>query len=99
MGPSTSIAQKITSLDQIIDSTTGCDLLSFLDAYSGYNQIRMKEEEHTSFITPYGVFCYKTMPFRLKNAGAMYKWTMQACLREQICRNIQIYVDDVVIKT
>ena len=56
-------------IDQIIDSTAGCDLLSFLDAYSGYNQIRMKEEdeEHTSFITPYGVFCYKTMPFGLKN--------------------------------
>src|ERR1041385_7576830 len=46
-------------IDQIIDSTAGCDPLSFLDAYSGYNQIRMKEEdeEHTSFITPYGVFC------------------------------------------
>src|SRR4051812_19459455 len=55
-------------IDQIIDSTEGCDLLSFLDAYSGYNHIRMKEqdEEHTSFITPYGVFCYKTMPFGLE---------------------------------
>src|SRR4051812_6520656 len=61
-------------IDQIIDSTAGCDLLSFLDAYSGYNQIRMKEEdeEHTSFITPYGVFYYRTMPFGLKNAGATY---------------------------
>ena len=57
-------------IDQIIDSTAGCDLLSFLDAYSGYNQIRMKEEdeEQTSFITPYDVFCYRTMPFGLKNA-------------------------------
>src|ERR1041384_214438 len=55
-------------IDQIIDSTKGCDLLSFLNAYSGYNQIRMKEEdeEHTSLITPYGVFCYRTMPFGLK---------------------------------
>src|SRR4051812_37833990 len=88
-------------IDQIIDLTAGCDLLSFLDAYSGYNQIRMKEddEEHTSFITPYGVFCYKTMPFGLKNAGATYQRMMQACLKEQIGRNVQVYVDDIVIKT
>ena len=88
-------------IDQIIDSTAGCDLLSFLDAYSGYNQIRMKEEdeEHTSFITPYGVFCYKTMPFGLKNAGATYQRMMQACLRDQIGRNVQVYIDDIVIKT
>src|SRR3954464_2353689 len=88
-------------IDQIIDSTAGCDLLSFLDAYSGYNQIRMKEEdeEHTSFITPYGVFCYRIMPFGLKNTGATYQRMMQACLKEQIGRNVQVYVDDIVIKT
>ena len=88
-------------IDQIIDSTAGCDLLSFLDAYSGYNQIRMKEEdeEHTSFITPYGVFCYRTMPFGLKNTGATYQRMMQACLKEQVGRNVQVYVNDIVIKT
>src|SRR3954469_24608179 len=88
-------------IDQIIDSTAGCDLLSFLDAYSGYNQIRMKEEdeEHTSFINPYGVFCYRTMPFGIKNAGATYQRMMQACLRDKIGRNVQVYVDDIVIKT
>src|SRR4051812_39130430 len=75
-------------IDQIIDSTVGCDLLSFLDAYSGYNQIRMKEEDEdrTSFITPYRVFCYRTMPFGLKNVGATYQRMMQACLKEQIGR-------------
>src|SRR3954469_8091149 len=75
-------------IDQIIDSTAGCDLLSFLEAYSGYNQIRMKEDdvEHTSFITPYGVFCYRIMPFGLKNVGATYHRMMQACLKEQIGR-------------
>src|ERR1044071_1704648 len=88
-------------IDQIIDSIAVCDLLSFLDAYSGYNQIRMKEEdeEHTSFITPYGVFCYKTMPFGLKNTGSTYQRMMQACLKEQIRRNVQVYVDDIVINT
>src|SRR4051812_12067880 len=88
-------------IDQIIDSTAGCDLLSFLDAYSGYNQIRLKEEdeEHTSFITPYGVFCYQTMPFGLKNVRATYQRMMQACLRDHIGRNVQVYVDDFVVKT
>lgn len=88
-------------IDQIIDSTTGCERLSFLDAYSGYNQIRMKveDEEKTAFITPYGVFCYNTMPFGLKNAGATYQRCMQDCLREQIGRNVQVYADDVVITT
>src|SRR3954470_5534154 len=92
---------SLPRIDQIIDSTAGCDLLSFLDAYLGYNQIRMKEddEEHTSFITPYGVFCYRTMPFGLKNVGATYQWMMQACLKEKIGRNVQVYVDDIVIKT
>ena len=62
-------------IDQIIDSTAGCERLCFLDAYSGYHQIRMKEsdQEKTSFITPYGPFCYITMPFGLKNAGATYQ--------------------------
>src|SRR4051812_1544078 len=48
---------------------------------------------------PYGVFYYRTMPFGLKNAGATYQRMMQACLRNQIGRNIQVYVDDIVIKT
>jgi hypothetical protein len=69
-------------IDQIIDSTAGCVRLSFLDAYSGYNQIKLKkeDEEKIAFITPYGVFCYQVMPFGLKNAGATYQWMMQNCL-------------------
>ncbi|KAK1677703.1 hypothetical protein QYE76_038551 [Lolium multiflorum] len=86
-------------IDQIIDSTAGCERLSFLDAYSGYNQIRLKEDDEakTAFITPYGVFCYKTMPFGLKNAGATYQRMMQKCLATQIGKNVQVYIDDVVI--
>jgi hypothetical protein len=88
-------------IDQIIDSTAGCTRLSFLDAYSGYNQIKLKkkDEEKTAFITPYGVFCYQVMPFGLKNAGATYQRMMQNCLGSQIGRNIQVYIDDVVITT
>jgi hypothetical protein len=72
-----------------------------LDAYSGYNQIKLKkeDEEKTAFITPYGVFCYQVMLFGLKNAGATYQRMMQNCLGSQIGRNIQVYIDDVVITT
>ena len=92
---------SLPRIDQIIDSTAGCERLSFLDAYSGYNQIRLKVEDevHTAFITPYGVFCYHKMPFGLKNAGATYQRMMQKCLATQIGKNVQVYIDDVVITT
>jgi hypothetical protein len=77
----------------------GCARLSFLDAYSGYNQIKLKkeDEEKIASITPYGMFCYQVMPFGLKNTGATYQRMMQNCLGRQIGRNIQVYIDDVVI--
>ena len=61
-------------IDTLVDSTTRHQLLSFIDAFSGYNQIKMEEadQENTSFITSQGLFYYKAMPFRLKNAGATY---------------------------
>jgi hypothetical protein len=87
-------------IDQVIDSTASCELLSFLDAYSGYHQIKLNPADQikTSFITPYGAYCYLTMPFGLKNAGATYQRCMQKCLHEQIGRNVHAYIDDVVIK-
>ena len=88
-------------IDQIVDSTAGCQRLSFLDAYSGYNQIKLKEDDeiNTAFITPNGVYCYKVMTFGLKNAGATYQRCMQACLESQIGRNIEVYIDDIIVKT
>ena len=73
-------------IDQIVDSTSGCEILSFLDAYLGYHQIAMKESDQlaTSFITPYGSYYYVTMPFDLKNAGATYQRCMQQCFVDQI---------------
>jgi hypothetical protein len=61
-------------IDQVIDSMAGCNLLCFLDNYSGYHQIAIKEEdeENTTFITPFGTYCYMTMSFGLKNASATY---------------------------
>ncbi|PON79267.1 hypothetical protein PanWU01x14_013830 [Parasponia andersonii] len=59
-------------IDQMVDATAGFGRMSFLDAYSGYNQIPLCAEDqiHTAFITERGLYCYKRMPFGLKNAGA-----------------------------
>jgi hypothetical protein len=86
-------------IDQVIDSMAVSELLCFLDAYSFYHQIKMKESDHlaTSFITPYGTYCYVTMPFSLKNIGATYHRTMQKSLADQIGRNIHAYVDDIAV--
>jgi alpha-N-acetylglucosamine transferase len=62
-------------IDEVIDSTAGYELLSFLDCYSSYHQISLREEDQikTSFITSFGAYCYTTMSFRLKNAGKTYQ--------------------------
>ena len=74
-------------IDQLMDSTAGHKLLTFMDAFSGYNQIKMAEEdqEKTAFITSQGLYCYKVMPFGLKNTGVTSR---------QIGRNMEVYVDD-----
>jgi hypothetical protein len=88
-------------IDQVVDSTVGCVLLCFLDYYSGYHRITLKEEDQikTAFITPFRTYAYKTMSFGLKNAGATYQRTIQMCFTDQLHWNVEAYVDDVVIKT
>ena len=88
-------------IDTLVDSTTRHKLLSFMDAFSGYNQIKMKEEdqEKTSFITSQGLFCYKVMSFGLKNAGATYQRLMNKMFVHQLGRNVQVYVDDMLVKS
>jgi hypothetical protein len=84
-----------------MDSIAGCETLSFLDAYSGYHQIRMKESDQlaTSFITPFDMYCYVTMSFGLRNAGATYQRCMNHVFGEHIGRTVEAYVDDIVVKT
>ena len=88
-------------IDQLVDSTAGHQLLSFMDAFSGYNQIKMEEadQEKTSFVTSQGLFCYEVMPFGLKNAGAKYQRLVNHMFRPQIGRNIEVYVDDMLVKS
>jgi hypothetical protein len=88
-------------IDQIVDSTLGCEALSFLDAYFGYHQIMMKESDQlvTSFITPFGSYCYVTMPFGLKNVGATYQCCMLAVFGDLIRRTVEAYADDIVVES
>ena len=64
----------LPNIDLLVDSVVGSSMFSFMDGYSGYNQIRMatKDEEKTTFRTPIGNFYYTVMPFGLKNARATY---------------------------
>ena len=88
-------------IDQLVDSIAGHKLLTFMDAFSGYNQIKMAEEdqEKTAFITSQGLYCYKVMPFGLKNAGATYQRLVNKMFNKQIGRNMEVYVDDMLVKS
>ena len=88
-------------IDQLVDSTASHQLLSFMDAFSEYNQIKKDEidQEKTSFITSQGLFCYKMIPFGLKNAGATYQRLVNHMFHPQIGRNVEVYVDDMLVKS
>ena len=72
----------LPNTELMVDATIGHEILSFMDGSSGYNQIRMapEDEELTAFRTPKGIYCYKVMPFGLKNAGATYQRVMKRIL-------------------
>lgn len=91
----------LPSIDQIIDAIAGHIMLSFMDAYSGYNQIKMTPEdrEKTAFITHRGVYCYKVMPFGLINAGVTFQKAMNKIFAAQLGRNMEAYVDDLIFKS
>jgi hypothetical protein len=88
-------------IDQVVDSTTGSVLLCFLDCYTGYHQIALHpdDEDKMAFIMPHDIYCYRVMTFGLKNTGATYQKATQKCLKSQIGKNVEAYVDDVVVKT
>ncbi|XP_039687848.1 uncharacterized protein [Medicago truncatula] len=88
-------------IDVLVDSTAKSKVFSFMDGFSGYNQIKMAPEdrEKTSFITPWGTFCYKVMPFGLINAGATYQRGMTTLFHDMIHKEIEVYVDDMIVKS
>ena len=87
-------------IDLIVDTTASRKLLSFMDAFSGYNQISMDpiEQEKTSFVTGQGTYCYREMPFGLKNAGATYQRLVNKMFHKQIGTFMEVYIDDMLVK-
>ena len=89
----------LSNIDALVGSASGCRLLSFLDAFSGYNQIMMhpRDKCKTTFMTELSCYCYKVMPFGLKNARATYQRLMDRVLVPMLGWNVQAYVDDMVV--
>ncbi|GKD89162.1 reverse transcriptase domain-containing protein, partial [Tanacetum coccineum] len=91
----------LPSIDCKVEVVMGFKYKCFLDAYKGYHQIQMarEDEEKTAFYTEQGTYCYMKMPFGLKNAGATYQRLVDSTFQRQIGRNLEAYVDDMVIKS
>ena len=87
--------------DQMVGATAGHELLIFMDAYSGYNQIPMYpwDDEHMAFITDHGLYCDKVMPFGLKNAGATYQRLVNKIFAELLEVSMEVYIDDMLVKS
>ncbi|KAA0062672.1 hypothetical protein E6C27_scaffold79G001920 [Cucumis melo var. makuwa] len=85
----------------MVDATTGHEALSFMDGSSGYNKIRMAllDEEMIAFRTSKGIYCYKMMPFGLKNASTTYQRAMQKVFDDMLHKYVECYVDDLVVKS
>ena len=86
-------------IDQLVDVTVGHPRMSFLDAFQGYHQISLAldDKEKIAFVTPVGN--YKVMPFSLKNAGSTYQWMMTKMFEPQLGKSIEVYIDDMVVKS
>ncbi|GKU88859.1 hypothetical protein SLEP1_g3075 [Rubroshorea leprosula] len=89
------------NIDKLVEAASGNKRLSLLDAYSGYHQVPMalEDEEKISFYAGDEIYCYVMMPFGLKNAGATYQKMVTIVFRAQIGRNLEVYVDDIVVKS
>ena len=88
-------------IEQIVDTSVGHEMLSFLDAFLGYHQIPMHphDAEKTSFITPHGLYCYNVMPFGLKKAGAAYQRLVTKMFRPLLGSTMEVYIDDMMVKS
>jgi hypothetical protein len=86
-------------IDKIVDSASRCEVMSLLDCFSGYHQIYIKEEDKasTSFITPFGTYCFVRMPEGLKNAGSTFSRLTKKILEDQMGRNVFTYVDNIIV--
>ncbi|RDY04373.1 hypothetical protein CR513_11917, partial [Mucuna pruriens] len=91
----------LPSIDQLVNGASKYGLMSFMDTYSRYNQIRMHLEDKakTTFIANSGSFYYKVMPFRLKNSNVTYQRLMDRIFKDHLGRELEIYIAGIVIKS
>ena len=90
----------LPQIDQLMDAMVGHPRMSFLDAFQGYHQIPLvlDDQEKISFVTPVGNYHYKVMSFGLKNAGSTYQRMMTKMFIAQMGKNIEVYIDNMVVK-
>ena len=88
-------------IDQLVDAIIGHPRMSFLDAFQSYHQIplALNDQEKTAFVTPIGNYHYKVIPFSLKNVGSTYQRMMTKMFEPQLGKNIEVYIDEMVVKS
>ena len=88
-------------IDVIVDGAASSAMYSFMDRFLGYNQIIMAvmDKIKTTFIIEWGTYCYKVMPFVLKNAGATYQRAMITLFHDMMHKEVEVYVDDMMVKS
>ena len=92
---------RLLHIDVLVDNTAGSALMSFMDGFLEYNQIKMapKDMTKTTFTTEWRIYCYMVMPFGLKNAGATYQTMATALLHDVMHNEVEVYVDDMIVKS
>ena len=88
-------------IDILVDSTSSNALMSFMDGFSRYNQIKMASKNMTksTFTTEWWIYCYTVMLFGLKTAGATYQRMAIAFLHDMMHNEVEVYVDEMIVKS
>ena len=88
-------------IDVLVDNTTGSALMSFMDGFLRYNQIKMapRDMTKTTFTTEWGNYCYTVIPFGLKNASVTYQRMAKTLLHDMMHNEVEVYVDDMIMKS
>lgn len=91
----------LQKIDRLVKSTVGHAMISFMDAYLGFHKISLwpDGQDKTAFVTEQGLYCYRVMPFGLKNAPATFQWLIKTFFSNKLSRNIEAYIDDMIVKS
>lgn len=88
-------------IDQLVNAISSHELLTIIDAFSNYNQIHIEpeDEEKIAFTIDQDIFYYRVMPFGLKNVCTTYQWLVNKIFKDEIRRNLEVYIDDMLVKS